>query len=123
MAGRPVRIGPVALTSTLTTNIANPPTLTGGVGLQNAPTNTYMVIRHIRIVNKTASAHSFSLWLGGSGGNVAGTEVIGQSKSVSANDVYDWYGYLRMDPADYLVGGADANTALTIDLEGDIYVA
>ena len=29
---------------------------------------------------------------------------------------------LRMDDADFLVGGADANTALTITVEGDLFI-
>ena len=59
-ANKNIRIGPVALTTTLTTNILNPQTLTGGVsagGTSN--TQTYILIRHIRIANKTASAATF----------------------------------------------------------------
>ena len=67
-ANKNIRIGPVALTTTLTTNILNPQTLTGGVsagGTSN--TQTYILIRHIRIANKTASAATFSLWIGATG--------------------------------------------------------
>ena len=120
--GRPVRFGPVALTNTLTTNIANVPSVTGGTGIANPATNTFFVARHISIVNKTNAAHTFSLWLGATGANAAGTEVVGQAKSVPANDSYDWYGYMRMDLADFLVGGADANTALSITIEGDLFI-
>ena len=49
-----LRMGPVALTITTTTNILNPPTLTGGTGLAGTNTNTYLIIRHIRVTNKTA---------------------------------------------------------------------
>jgi hypothetical protein len=115
------RFGPVALTTTMTTNLLNPPTATGGV---NAGTSgQFIVLKHIRIVNKTASAVSFSLWLGASGANVAGTEVVGQGLSVSANSAYDWYGMLRLDTSDYLVGGAASGTALTISGEGTIGVS
>lgn len=115
------RFGPVALTTTLTTNILNPPAASGGV---NAGTSgQYIILKHIRITNKTASAATFSLWLGATGGNVAGTEVIGTGKTVLANDSVDWYGSFRIDVGDFLVGGAGTATALTITGEGEIGVA
>lgn len=115
------RFGPLALTNTTTTNILNPPTATGGTNGGASP--QYIVLSHIRIVNKTAGAVTFSLWLGGTGGNVAGTEVIGTALSVAANSAFDWYGSLRLDSTDFLVGGASANTSLTIQGEGEIGVA
>jgi hypothetical protein len=121
-ANKAIRMGPVAMSNTLTTNIINPPTLTGGTGLAGTNTATYLIIRHIRIVNKTAGAVTFSLWLGASGGNAAGTEVVGIGNSVGANSYVDWYGMLRMDTADFLVGGASAATSLTFQAEGEIGV-
>lgn len=120
-SNRIFRFGPVALTTTMTTNILNPATTTGGVA---APTNpTYLVVRHIRIVNKTASAATFSLWLGATGSNTAGTEVIGQGTSIAANSFMDWYGMLRFDSTDFLVGGSNTATALTIEGEGEVGVS
>ncbi len=110
--------GPVALTNTLTTNILNPATTTGGVN--GGATATYLVIRHMRILNKTAGAVTFSLWKGLTGANTAGTEVVGTAQSVAANSAYDWYGAMRFDAADFLVGGASAGTSLTIQGEGEI---
>jgi hypothetical protein len=121
MNNKAFRFGPVALTTTLTTNILNPPTASGGVGA--GASGQYIILRHIRIVNKTTSSATFSLWLGATGANAAGTEVVGQAKAVPANDAYDWYGYLRVDVADFLVGGAGTATALTIQGEGEIGVA
>ncbi len=72
-------VTPVAMSATLTTNILNP------------SANTYAIVRQLHIVNKTAGAITFSLWVGGSGGNVAGTELF-NAQSVGANQVYDWYG-------------------------------
>ena len=66
---------------------------------------------------------NFSLWLGATGGNVAGTEIVGQGLSIAANASYDYYGLMRLDAADFLVGGASANTALSIQGEGEIGVA
>ena len=120
-ANKIFRFGPVALTTTLTTNLLNPPTASGGVNAGSSA--QYIVLKHFRIVNKTASAVNFSLWLGGTGGNVAGTEVVGQGLSVAANASYDYYGLMRLDAADFLVGGASANTALSIQGEGEIGVS
>lgn len=119
-ANKLVRFGPIALTNTLTTNILNPPTLTGGVGVPGTTVNCYYIIKHIRIVNKTTSAATFSLWIGATGANVAGTEFEGIASSVPANSAIDWYGYLTLDIADFLVGGASANTTLTLQGEGEI---
>lgn len=99
--------GPVAMSNTLTTNIHN-----------QASALVYDVIRHIHIVNKTAGAVTFSLWLGGTGGNVAGTELF-NAHSIPAQGEFDWYGSLRMDSTDFLVGGAAAATSLTITGMGD----
>jgi hypothetical protein len=121
MQNRAFRFGPVALTNVLTTNLLNPPTAAGGVN--GGASGQYIILRHVRIVNKTAGAVSFSLWLGATGANAAGTEVIGQGVSVGANSYVDWYGSLRIDVADFLVGGASANTSLSIEGEGEIGVA
>jgi hypothetical protein len=115
------RFGPVALTSTLTTNILNPATATGGVNAGSS--SQYIILKHIRIVNKTAGAVTFTLYLGATGANAAGTEVVGTALSVAANSAYDYYGMLRLDAADFLVGGASANTSLTIAGEGEVGVA
>ncbi len=74
-------------------------------------------------MNKTGGAVTFSLYLGATGANTAGTEVIGTGLSIAANSAYDWYGILRLDSADFLVGGASAATSLTIQGEGEIGVA
>jgi hypothetical protein len=121
MNNRAFRFGPIALTNTLTTNLLNPATLTGGVNSGSSP--TYIILRRITIVNKTTSAATFSLWLGATGGNAAGTEVIGQGLSIPANSFFPWSGYLRLDSTDFLVGGASVNTALTIEGEGEIGVS
>jgi len=116
-----VRIGPIALTTTLTTNILNPPTATGGVN--GGSSAQFIEIEHVRVVNKTASAAKFSLWIGATGANAAGTEYIGIGQSVAANSSYDYYGMTRLDSGDFLVGGADTATALTIIIEGTQGVA
>jgi hypothetical protein len=121
MQNRPLRVGPVALTSTLTTNILNPAAAGSGTGY--TPTASYIILRHIRVANKTAGAVTFSFWIDATGGNTAGKEFMGTAKSVPANDYIDWYGYLRLDAADFLVGGASANTSLTFQAEGEVGLA
>ena len=117
------RFGPVALTTTLTTNILNPniTSVAGPVGF--TMTQPYIVLRHIRIVNKTGAAATASLWLGATGANAAGTEVIVQATSIAANSFLDWYGILRIDSADFIVGGSGTATALSIEGEGEIGVS
>jgi hypothetical protein len=119
-ANKIFRFGPVAMSNTLTTDILKPTTAAGGTNAGSS--GAYIVLRHISIVNKTAGAVTFSLWLGASAGNVAGTEVIGTAKSVAANDTFNWYGLLRLETTDVLVGGASAATSLTIQGEGEIGV-
>jgi hypothetical protein len=115
------KFGPVALSNVLTTNILNP--AAAGAGTGYTPTASYIILRHIRIVNKTAGAVTFSLWLGATGANAAGTEVIGQGKSVPANDAFDWYGMLILKSTDFLVGGASAAASLTFEAEGEVGLA
>ena len=113
-ANKTIRLGPTALSTTTTTNIWNPPALTGGTPANTS--NAYFILRHIRVVNKTASAASCALWIGATGGNVAGTEAIfggaasagalTQGVAVAANSFVDWYGMIKLDVADFVVGGA-----------------
>lgn len=123
MQNKVFNFGPVALTTTLTTNILNPniTSVAGPVGFTMS--QPYIILRHIRIVNKTGAAVTFSLWKGATGANTAGTEVVGQGLSVAANNFFDWVGMMRFDAADFLVGGAGTATALSIQGEGEIGVA
>ena len=119
-SNRLITIGPVALTTTLTTNVLNGAvtSLAGPVGI--TLTQPIIILRHIRIINKTASAATFSLWLGGTGGNVAGTEFIGIGTSVAANSYFDWYGLAQLVSTQFLVGGAGTTLALTLQAEAEV---
>jgi len=121
-ANKAVRFGPVAVANAIG-NLFNPPTLTGGVNPPASSTNSYVIIRHIRIVNKTAGAVTFSGYIGATGGSAAGTEFLGTGLSIPANLYVDWYGAVRLDAADFLTGLASAATSLTIEGEGEIGVA
>lgn len=100
--------GPVALSSTLTTNVYN-----------NSSALLFDVLTHIHIVNKSASPVSFSLYLGATGANAAGTEIFGTARVIAGNSAFDWYGRLKMTSTDFLVGGASAATSLTITGMGE----
>jgi len=116
-----VRIGPVAM-SNAATNIVNPPTLSGGTGLSGVNTNTYLIIKHIRLVNKTAGAVSATLYIGATGGSAAGTEFWVNGTSIPANQGIDFYGNVRLDVTDFLTGLAGAATSITFEAEAEIGV-
>lgn len=119
MQNKAVRFGPTALTNAAA-NILNPGTTTGGVGMPASSGNLYFLIKHVRIVNKTAGAVTCSFFIGATGASAAGTEVIGSALSVPANSYIDWYGVLTLDVADFLVGLASANTSLVFEAEGEV---
>lgn len=122
-ANKVINILPIALTAVLTTNILNGAvtSMAGPVGVTIG--QPYIIIRHVRVSNKTAAAASFSFWKGATGANVAGTEFIGTGISVPANSALDFYGVWRFDAADFLVGGASIITALTLTMDGEVGVS
>ena len=120
-ANKNIRIGPVAI-SNATANIVNPPTVTGGTNSPALSTATYLILRKIRITNKTAAAATCTLYIGATGGSAAGTEIM-VAKSVPANDSIEVFGLMRLDTADFLTGLASALTTLTFEAEGEIGIA
>lgn len=78
----------------------------------------YTVLRHIHLANKTAIAQTFSLYVGATGGSAGGTELVG-TKTLAAYDVYDWYGSLKMESADFLTGVCSLANSIVITVEGD----
>src|SRR6202051_1745365 len=105
-------VGPVALSSTLTTNVYNQ-----GSAL------IYDVLKWLYVANKTGSAATFSLWLGATGGNAAGTELY-NAVNVPANTTNAYYlGNLKMLNTDFLVGGSGTASALTVTITGEQCVA
>jgi hypothetical protein len=117
-----IRFGPVALTSSAS-NIINPPTLTGGTGLAGSNTATYVIIRQIVLLNKTASPATISMYLGASGASAAGTEFLVNATSLPANTILTFNGLWRLDATDFLTGLANANTTITFEAAGEIGVA
>jgi hypothetical protein len=120
-ANKVIRFGPVALTNSAA-NIINPTitSFSGSTGF--TVTGLYVIIRHIRLVNKTSGAVTVSMYVGATGGSAAGTEFLGTTLSIAADSAYDWYGMLRLDAADFLTGLASANTSITFEAEGEVGV-
>lgn len=127
------RFGPVALTTTTTTNIMNcaVSSLAGPVGF--SLTQPYVILRKITVGNKGTSTAFAGLWIGATGANAAGTEVPGfcgaasagsltasTGRSIPPNSAVTESYALHLDSADFLVGGASAATTLTISGEGEI---
>lgn len=120
-ANKIFRSGPVAMVLTTPTNILNPAvtSLAGPVGF--TMTQPYIVLRHIRITNVTAGAVTFTMAIGTTGVTPSSANAfMGFGTSVAANSYIDWYGMVRLDAADFLVGFASAGTALTFEAEGEI---
>ena len=120
-ANKTVRFGPAAVSNAVA-NALNPGTTTGGVNMPSG-SNLYFIIKHLRFVNKTSSAHTISAWIGATGASAAGTETGFSGTSVPANSYVDWYGLLRLDVADFLTMQADAAASITWQGEGEIGVA
>ena len=118
-ANRILNVQPIVL-GTAAANLLNcaVTSLAGPVGI--TLTQPYMIISHMRIVNKLAQAVTFSLFKGATGASAAGTEIVGSLTAIAANSSYDWFGMLRMDSGDFLTGLAGTATALTLSVEGEV---
>lgn len=81
----------------------------------------YTVIRHIHIANDDTSARTFSLYVGATGAEAAGTALF-EDVSVAVGAYFDWYCNLFMSSADFLVGIASDATSLVITVMGEQYV-
>ena len=75
-ANKIIQIAPVTLSLTTTTNILNctVTSFAGPVGF--ALTAIYLLVRSIRVVNRTNIAAACALWKGATGANAAGTEWV-----------------------------------------------
>jgi hypothetical protein len=82
----------------------------------------YTVIKHIHIVNKTAGAVTFALYVGATGGSAGGTEIRGPLESIAAYGTVDYWCNLKMLSTDFLTGLASAATSLVITVEGEQFV-
>lgn len=120
-ANKKFNFGPLALTTTYTTNILNPAAASGGTNAGSSGQKIYLT--KITVTNKGA-ASSFRLYKGATGANAAGTEICAVDRVAAANaDTEIWLGNpLILTTSDFLVGGAADTTRLTIRGEGEIGV-
>src|SRR6266404_5657477 len=117
-ANKQIRFGPAYLAASVANVVTPGAAPASAVGYTS--TAPYVILRHIRITNKTGGAATFTFYVGATGGSAGGTEVIGLATSVAANPAYDWYGSLRLDTADFLTGLASAGSTLTFEAEGEV---
>lgn len=111
--------GPIAVPNAAGNLIS--PAAAGAGGNGYTPTATYIVLKHIRILNKTGGAVTFSGYKGATGGSAAGTEFLGTGLSIPANSYVDWYGSLRLEGANgFFTGLASAVTSLVLTAEGEV---
>jgi hypothetical protein len=116
---RLIDFAPVALTTSLGTNLLNPAitSLSGPVGFTMPP--PWLRITKLQFVNTTASPITVSLFKGATGVHAAGTEVYGSGLSIAANSTYNDYGDMPLAAADFLTGGASA-TGVTLRIEAEV---
>lgn len=82
----------------------------------------YTVVRHIHLANVTNAARTFRLYIGASGGSAGGTELY-KDYTIAANSALDLYCSTRLNSTDFLSGLADAASAITITVEGELFAA
>src|SRR6185312_14190890 len=115
------RSGPLLLT-TIVTNILNPGITTGGTNSTTSPwSNTNILVNQITIVDRGGSGGTFTLYLGASGGSLAGTELA-KTDLVPVNGLttLNYPGGLRLSTADFITGSANVNNALDIIINGEV---
>lgn len=112
-------IPPVALT-TSAANLLNCAlgSLAGPVGM--TATQPFLRVTRITAVNETSSDHTATLYKGASGASAAGTAFAFKGTKVPANSSIDKYMDARFEAADFLTGLADANTAITINIDAEL---
>ena len=109
MAGTLKRISGPAYLAAAAADIYTPPAAT-----------IFTVIKHIRLVNKDASARTVTLYVGATGGSAGGTEIL-KDYSIAVGGEKDLFFVpgLRMSSTDFLTGLASAANAVTITVMGE----
>lgn len=117
-----IGLGPKAITNAVT-NMVNPPTVSGGTGLAGTNTATYLIIKRISVLNKTANPITYSMYIGATGGSAAGTEFMRAGYAIPPFGRDDFPCCRRLDTADFLTAIASANTSLVFEGSAEIGVA
>lgn len=94
--------------------------LSGPVGYtQNQP---YLIVKHIRLANRTGAAITVTLYKGATGGSTAGTEFGFAAVSVPANQSLDFYTQSTFKSTDFLTGVA-SGVGVTANIAAEIGIA
>jgi hypothetical protein len=116
----PLRVGPLAVTGSVA-DIYSPGTLTGGVNSESGA-NQRALLNLIHVANTTAGALTIEIYIGATGGNASGTEIV-KGLSIPANDfVQIPLQRCVVNYGDY-VTAKGSSTGLTITLAGELGVA
>lgn len=118
-----VTLGPVAFATSVGILFQPPDTFTNaGTNPPEASTNTYYIIRHIRIINTSSSNQTFNIYKEASAAGSAAKAIVGVGTSVAANSAVDWFGMIRVasnDTTKAITGFASATT-VTIVAEAEM---
>lgn len=111
MAGKLKRVAGPAFVANSATNIYTP-----------AASTIETKITQLHFTNVTTSAVTVTVYIGGTGGSSAGTEIL-KDYSIAAKSTYDLYfPGLFMASTDFLVGIASSASALTVVVTGEFSV-
>lgn len=82
----------------------------------------YALVRQIHLVNTDSSARTVSLYIGGTGAESAGTQILDEY-SIAANDFKDLFfpAGLKLISTTYLVGDASVTNVVTCTIIGELY--
>lgn len=83
------------------------------------------VITHIHVTNDDVAIRTFSLYVGATGAEAAGTALIEDyslAVAGTSGSSWDYYGQLMMASTDFLVGIASDATSCVITVEGYQFV-
>lgn len=111
MSAPAIRLAGPAYLAGSATNIYTPPSSS------QVTLRTY--ITQIDIANTDSSPHTFTLYIGGTGGSTGGTELF-KGVSIAANTTQPYYfgDGIEMATTDFLTGLASATTVMTIVVQG-----
>lgn len=123
-----VRFGPLQIPITTAEPMVYPGTRDGStraaVGWAADIGDLYVIIKHIRLVNTSASPVSVSMGISTTGAAPSAvTAVIVFGTSIPANSQIDWYGALRLNGttnAQYLNAVATVDDVVTFQGEGEV---
>lgn len=85
---------------------------------------TYAMVRHIHLTNTDSSIRTVSLFVGATGAEAGGTEIL-KDKNIAVGDIFDLYfpAGLKLTATDFLVGDASVTNVVTAVITGELYVA